>query len=89
MLAALHVIERDLGRNRGTDDPPWRPRTIDLDLICYGARIAEGPLTLPHPRLHERLFVLEPLVALWPDWRHPSLGQTAKDLLDVLVSEPA
>lgn len=84
LLAALHGIERELGRVREPDDPPWRPRIIDLDLICYGLRIAEGDLTLPHPEMHRRRFVLEPMLDLWPDWRHPQFGLTTEELLAAL-----
>jgi 2-amino-4-hydroxy-6-hydroxymethyldihydropteridine diphosphokinase len=61
LLAELLRIERDLGRDRGAS-PPQGPRTVDLDLLLYGdERIAEDGLEVPHPRLHERRFVLEPL----------------------------
>jgi 2-amino-4-hydroxy-6-hydroxymethyldihydropteridine diphosphokinase len=60
LLDALLAVERELGRTR--DGPRWGPRTIDLDLLLYGdAEIDEPGLTVPHPRLAERLFVLEPL----------------------------
>jgi 2-amino-4-hydroxy-6-hydroxymethyldihydropteridine diphosphokinase len=61
LLAELLRIERELGRDRGAS-PPQGPRTVDLDLLLYGdERIAEHGLEVPHPRLHERRFVLEPL----------------------------
>jgi len=64
LLAELLRIERELGRDRG-DVPPQGPRTIDLDLLLYGdERIDEPGLEIPHPRLHERAFVLEPLAEL-------------------------
>lgn len=72
LLAAMQEIERRHGRRR-----PYRnaPRTLDLDLLFYGRRcIAEPGCTVPHPRLHLRAFVLEPLAELAPDWEHPQLG---------------
>ncbi len=82
LLAELLAIERSLGRDRSRETRRWQPRPIDLDLLALGDRVLRGPdLVLPHPRLHERRFVLEPLVAIWPDWRHPVLGCTARQLL--------
>ena len=64
LLSRLLGIERDLGRTRG-EGPPLGPRTIDLDLLLYGEdTIAEAGLQVPHPRLHERRFALEPLAEL-------------------------
>jgi 2-amino-4-hydroxy-6-hydroxymethyldihydropteridine diphosphokinase len=84
LLAALLGAEARLGRTR---DPATRngPRTIDLDLLLYGDEVENGDaLTLPHPRMHERRFVLEPLCDVAPDARHPVLGLTARELLDRL-----
>lgn len=65
LLALLHGIEKSLGRVR---DERWGPRTIDLDLIQYGAILSSATeLTLPHPRAHERRFVLEPWFEIEPD----------------------
>jgi len=62
------------------------PRIIDLDLLAYGDWVFQScRLTLPHPRMHERLFVLQPLCDFQPDWCHPVLGQTARALRDVLL----
>jgi 2-amino-4-hydroxy-6-hydroxymethyldihydropteridine diphosphokinase len=78
LLDALLDVERGLGRERGER---WGPRTIDRDLLLYGdERIAEPGLTVPHPRLHERRFALEPLVELDPDLDVPGRGRLA-DLL--------
>ena len=67
-------IERSLGRVRG-DGPRFGPRTIDLDLLLYGdARIDEPGLEIPHPRLHERRFALEPLAELDPALEIPGRG---------------
>ena len=56
-------------------------RTLDLDLLAYGDEVRAGAVNLPHPRLQDRDFVLAPLADLAPDWRHPTLGKTAGELL--------
>jgi len=74
LLERLLAIERRLGRVRG-DGPRFGPRTIDLDLLLYGdASIDEPGLQIPHPRLHERRFVLEPLAELNPALEVPGHG---------------
>ena len=74
LLDGLLRIERELGRDR-THAPPQGPRTIDLDLLLYGdARIDEPGLQVPHPRLHERAFVLDPLFDLDPGLFVPGRG---------------
>jgi 2-amino-4-hydroxy-6-hydroxymethyldihydropteridine diphosphokinase len=78
LLDALLAIERRHGRERGIPDGP---RTLDLDLVLYGgATIDEPGLAVPHPRAHERAFVLAPLVDVWPEARIPGKGP-AKALL--------
>jgi len=82
LLEHLRTIEKILGRERREANAP---RTIDLDLLFYGDRVIEEPdLKVPHPRLHERRFVLEPMAALAPDWRHPEMGRTVQTLLEEL-----
>jgi 2-amino-4-hydroxy-6-hydroxymethyldihydropteridine diphosphokinase len=83
LLATLLDVERELGRERRER---WGPRTIDLDLLLYGPeQIDEPGLTVPHPRLHERRFALEPLAELDPDLDVPGRGRVA-DLLARLDS---
>jgi 2-amino-4-hydroxy-6-hydroxymethyldihydropteridine diphosphokinase len=86
LLGRLLAIERELGRTRG-DGPPLGPRTIDLDLLLYGDEIiAEGGLQVPHPRMHERRFVLEPLAELDASLTVPGRGQV-QTLLSELESD--
>jgi 2-amino-4-hydroxy-6-hydroxymethyldihydropteridine diphosphokinase len=78
LLAALKGIERGFGRRRGRR---WGDRVLDLDIIAAGDRVIHTQgLNVPHPRLAERRFVLDPLVTVAPDWRHPVLGLTARQL---------
>ena len=79
LMALLHQVETEFGRTRSV---PNAARTLDLDLLDYAGQILEGPLILPHPRLTERLFVLEPLRDLAPQWRHPVTGQDIESLLN-------
>jgi 2-amino-4-hydroxy-6-hydroxymethyldihydropteridine diphosphokinase len=82
LLARLLAIETELGRKRRQR---WEPRVIDLDLLLFGSlQIDEPGLTLPHPRLHERRFVLQPLAKIAPKLIHPTLGKTIQTLLDEL-----
>jgi 2-amino-4-hydroxy-6-hydroxymethyldihydropteridine diphosphokinase len=77
LLDRLLQLELELGRTRG-DGPRYGPRTIDLDLLLYGDRVVDEPgLAVPHPRLHERLFVLEPLAELDPSLVVPGRGPVA------------
>ncbi len=79
LLEELLAIERSHGRERRVR---WGPRTLDLDLLDYGNTVLELPgLVLPHPRLHERAFVLVPLADVAPGWRHPTLRLNAAEML--------
>jgi 2-amino-4-hydroxy-6-hydroxymethyldihydropteridine diphosphokinase len=87
LLDALLAVERRLGRVR-RDEVRWGPRTIDLDLLLYGDLVLDEPgLELPHPRLHERRFALEPLAELAPGAVVPGRG-TVSDLLRALETPP-
>jgi len=86
LLHLLLDIERALGRRR---ERPLAPRTLDLDLLLYGDESrATDALTLPHPRLHLRRFVLAPLAELIPDARHPTRGETFARLLAATPDRP-
>lgn len=79
VLVCLKTIEAELGRTSG---PRWAPREIDLDLIAYHDDIlVTDALTVPHPQMDQRRFVLAPLCDIAPDWRHPALQKTARQLL--------
>lgn len=85
LLEAMLEIERSLGRDRASEQR-WGPRTIDLDLLLYGGlTINEPGLTIPHPRMHERLFVLLPLAEIRPDLVVPTLGVRIAELRDRLL----
>ena len=84
LLDRMLAVEARFGRQRGERNAA---RTLDLDLLDYDGLIMDTPkLVLPHPRLHERRFVLEPLREVAPNWRHPALGLTAGELLARLPS---
>ena len=78
LLRGLHAVEAALGRTRTRRN---EARILDLDLLDHSGRIETGWPVLPHPRMHLRAFVLLPLNDLAPDWIHPRLGRSARDLL--------
>lgn len=84
LLRATMEIEREMGRARSFANAP---RVIDIDLLAHGDRVMESEtLTLPHPRMASRGFVLHPLAEISPGWRHPILGKTARELLPAAPS---
>ena len=84
LLDRLLQIEKDLGRERRDR---WEPRPIDLDLLLFGDRtVNDDGLTIPHPRMHEREFVLKPLVEIAPDAVNPASGKTAQKMLEDLAA---
>lgn len=77
LLMRLQRIESALGRDRSASVERWGPRTIDLDILFFGERCIELPdLVVPHPRAHERAFVMMPMAELDPGLAHPILGET-------------
>ena len=83
LFHALKQIERTMGRP--AQDARWGPRIIDLDILLYDdATISTPELTIPHPEMHRRRFVLAPLAQIAPDIMHPVLRQTATALLATL-----
>jgi len=82
LLARIREIEREMGRQRIA---PKGPRNIDIDILFYGRTvITTQELEVPHPRLAQRRFVLEPLAEIAPDFRHPVTGKTASEILAAL-----
>jgi 2-amino-4-hydroxy-6-hydroxymethyldihydropteridine diphosphokinase len=89
LMQVLHSIERAAGRQR---ELRWGPRTLDLDLLDYEGLIrnpekAGEHLTLPHPGIAERSFVLQPILDIAPDWRHPLTRLSATEMLNALKSD--
>ncbi len=87
LYALLQDIEEAFGRVR---TERWGPRTLDLDIVDLRGTLGEiDGIILPHPRAHERAFVLAPLAEVAPDWRHPGLHRTAGALLEGLRGQEA
>jgi 2-amino-4-hydroxy-6-hydroxymethyldihydropteridine diphosphokinase len=85
LFAHLQNVEREMGRRRLT---PKGPRNIDIDILFYGRSVIEtADLQVPHPRIAQRRFVLEPLTEIAPEFRHPVSGKTASELLAALAPQ--
>ncbi len=86
LLKRLLDIEQSMGRRR---TQAKGPRNIDIDILLFGSSVVEAKgLTIPHPAMHERRFVLEPLAEIAPEVRHPVLKKTARELRDALSPGP-
>src|SRR5882757_6420534 len=84
LLSAVLQIERQHGRNRSKELSKG-PRTIDLDILLFGNSVIETrELTVPHPAMHQRRFVLEPMAEIAPEVRHPVFKKTMRELRDAL-----
>lgn len=89
LLARLLDIERTRGRDRGREER-WGPRTLDLDLLLFDDLVLDQPgLTIPHPRLIERAFVLIPLAQIAPDWIVPGEAARGRSVAQLLTALPA
>ena len=83
LLKACLCIEKDMGRVR---KERWGQRNIDIDILFYNCLIIEtGELTIPHPLIHKRAFVLQPLLDIAPDFIHPVLGKTVNELKSEVI----
>jgi 2-amino-4-hydroxy-6-hydroxymethyldihydropteridine diphosphokinase len=87
LMASILRIEDEMGRRRVQKKGP---RTIDIDILLFGDSVIDSPeLTIPHPAMHQRRFVLEPLAEIVPDVRHPVFKKTIRELLDALPAGQA
>ena len=89
LLERLQEIERELGRTEKTQKPEkYSDRTIDIDILFCDRDVIQTPtLTIPHPRLHKRMFTLKPLMEHWSDMMHPLLMKTVRELHDECTDE--
>ena len=87
LMAAILQIERQMGRQRIQRKGP---RTIDIDILLFDGEVLDSSaLTIPHPAMHQRRFVLQPLAEIAPEARHPLLKKTTRELLDALPAGQA
>ncbi len=86
LLWYIQAIESALGRQRSEDQ--FAPRTLDIDIVAFEDRVIEEPnLEIPHPRMAERAFVLEPLAEIAPEWLHPVENKTAREMREGLAQD--
>jgi 2-amino-4-hydroxy-6-hydroxymethyldihydropteridine diphosphokinase len=86
LMTAVLAIEQEMGRQRTRNKGP---RTIDIDILLFANTVVDSPeLRIPHPAMHERRFVLEPLAEIAPDARHPVFNKTVREMLDALPMGP-
>jgi 2-amino-4-hydroxy-6-hydroxymethyldihydropteridine diphosphokinase len=84
LLAATQQIESELGRTVKSKDHNYTDRTIDIDILMVDALVLHSPtLVLPHPHIHKRLFVLQPLAEIAPDLRHPIYNKTVSEMYHI------
>ncbi len=92
LLCATQSIERQVGRDAEAEREQklvsgerYASRVIDIDIIAYGAEVVDQEsLKIPHPLMHEREFVLRPMTEVAPEWRHPVLGRTTREMLKMI-----
>lgn len=85
LLDTTERIERELGRTQKSAGGIYHDRIIDIDILLYGDKVVENPrLTIPHPLMHKRTFVLEPLAEIAPEAIHPAIGNSIRKLLEEL-----
>lgn len=86
ILSVTQAIERELGRTHKSMNGVYSDRMIDIDLLLYGSLVLDAPaLQLPHPLMHERRFVMEPLAEIAPEVLHPVLGKTMREICDGII----
>jgi 2-amino-4-hydroxy-6-hydroxymethyldihydropteridine diphosphokinase len=85
LLRACRDVEKSLGRDRTTETLRWQPRTLDVDIICIEDAVIDLPsLQVPHPEMHKRAFVIDPMNEVWPTWRHPTLKKSVSQIARAL-----
>jgi 2-amino-4-hydroxy-6-hydroxymethyldihydropteridine diphosphokinase len=85
LLRACRDVEKSLGRDRTTETLRWQPRTLDVDIICIEDAVIDLPsLHVPHPEMHKRAFVIDPMNEVWPTWQHPILKKSVSQFARTL-----